>query len=180
MSKLKISNIKVSVKVSAKERMLRWFNKSETAKSTKDCGSFFVYRKNGFVFCIYYTGHVNLTGIKKIECIEEGITILKSIPGILSIKKITVDNITCTGKLHKSVYKWNRSFADYLNDLTIIENFDKVQYSPQTFPGAFLKKHGIGTVVFFATGKFNVVGCKSCDSLMQLVGLFLDSLKQIK
>lgn len=179
MPDLQISNIKVSIKTKVHKPSLLNF-KSQNVQKCKDVGSFFVYRQKGFVFSIYYTGHVNVTGIRCMSKLEDGISILKSIPGIQSIKNIILDNITCTGLLPNSMYSCQNGFTEYLNALSALDNFDIIQYSPQTFPGAFLKKTGLGTIVFFSTGKFNLVGCKSYDILAQLITIFMNSILKLQ
>lgn len=178
MYKVRISNLKVSVKVSTCPNKLIEF-KNNKANVCKDSGSFFVYRKLQFVFCIYYSGHINVTGIQTVQQIGACINIIATLPGIKQFNKITIDNITSTAKLHSSIYKWNRSFTTYLQDVANHNIFSKIQYSPQTFPGAFLKTKSEGTIVFFASGKFNVVGCKSAHSLITLIARFTSLIRQI-
>lgn len=169
--KIRISNLKVSIKVQVVPDLLIQF-KNEHQQECKDSGSFFVYRQKSFVYCIYYNGHVNLTGVHCVTHIRSAVHILGQVPGIQAVIGLTVDNITCTAKLHPSIYEWKKSFAEYLQDIARFECFTKIQYSPQTFPGAFLKTQAQGTIIFFATGKFNIVGCKTSHDLLLLLTKF--------
>lgn len=177
-SYLNVSNVKVSVKVVANYQSLYKLRSKLSVK--KENTSFYVFRKNRIVFCIYYKGHVNITGLRTSNEINNCILFLQAIPGVKKIESVKIDNITCSGCLHNSVYKWNQSFSVYLQKLSKTRTFNKIQYCPQTFPGAFLKTFKGGTIVFFATGKFNVVGCKSYKDINILIQKFICALKQLK
>ena len=157
---------------------LRCFKNSINPK--KENGSFFVYRLRGYVFCVYYSGHINVTGIKFIQEIQYIENIINEFYGIKKVIKSTIDNITCTAKISASLYTWNEPFASYLRKIDDISIFDIIQYSPQTFPGAFLKTTNSGTIIFFATGKINIVGCKSVKTIKQLLKKFFKGIIEIK
>ena len=61
-SYLNVSNVKVSVKVVANYQSLYKLRSKLSVK--KENTSFYVFRKNRIVFCIYYKGHVNITGLR--------------------------------------------------------------------------------------------------------------------
>ena len=170
MKKLNISNIKVSVKLFVHPSYLNLFKNNN--KISKENGSFFIYRNKSLVYSIYYKGHVNITGIKTKCDIANALTFLSDIPGVKKLYNFKVDNITCSAKLHQSIYSWNQSFTSYLNQLNHLNIFNIIQYSPQIFPGAFLKSSNTGTIIFFASGKFNVVGCKNIPSILTLIHKF--------
>jgi len=173
-----ISNIKISVKTELCILRIRQF---QNLINCKENGSFFVFRLEGFVFSVYYSGHFNVTGLRNTSEIKKvKSVILSQIIGVTKIHKITIDNITCTSKLNKTVYTWEESFVNYLQRLEVQNSFDIIQYSPQTFPGAFLKTLNTGTIIFFATGKFNIVGCSSEKEIKTLLLKFLRSVKNIK
>jgi len=143
-------------------------------KPQKNNGSFFVHRCDKIVYMIYFKGHVNVTGLKNKLQIMDAISYLQSVPGILSVRLISVDNITCSGQLKSSLYSWDRKFALYLKQFHVGSGYIyKIQYSPQIFPGAFLKSENNGTIVFFATGKFNIVGCKSISAIIKTLKRFI-------
>ena len=175
---LNISNIKISVKTKANPHKLKVLKTNINPK--KENGSFFVHRYCGFVFSVYYSGHINVTGLKSFEKIPEVQKIIKSFYGIKKIISTSVDNITCSATINPTIYKWNRPFTSFLRDIEKEHVFDIIQYSPQTFPGAFLKTKNCGTIVFFATGKFNVVGCKTIKSIKKLLGDFFRSVIRVK
>ena len=145
----------------------------------KENTSFYVFRKGTIVFCVYYKGHVNITGIRTLQQIQNCVDFLSVVPGVKTIQSVQVDNITCSAKLHEHIYTWNQSFRKYLQRLATNKNFLKIRYCPQTFPGAFLKLTKQGTIVFFATGKFNIVGCKSFTDIQDLVYKFLIAIKHL-
>lgn len=178
-NKLCISNFKISVKAIVNVPALNTF-KADTVNNCKDKGSFFVFREEPFVFCIYYRGHINITGIRSSENITVSLRKLMAVKGVLKVYSVKVDNITCTSKLSSRAYQWTTSFTSYLTKLDNLQIFDSVQYSPQVFPGAFLKRANYGTVVFFATGKFNIVGCKSKDELLLTIEQFISAINNVR
>jgi len=177
-TKLNISNIKISAKISAYESDIRdWFLNNRHI--VKESGSFFVYRLNKFVYCIYFKGHVNITGLKNRGDVESSVKLLTLLPFVKSAFLKSIDNITCSGKLSEENYSWNISFAKYLKKLS--ETDINIKFHPQVFPGAFLKfETQEGTIVFFATGKFNIVGCKSFSSILKLLTRFGKSVQHVR
>ena len=81
--KIFVSNIKISLRVLAKRCYLHKL--CSALKPTKQNESFFVHRKNGLVYCIYFTGHVNVTGIKKQIDVTHAICYLKLFSGIQAV-----------------------------------------------------------------------------------------------
>ena len=177
-SKLLISNIKASFKLKSTVLALQHF--CQKVKPKKKNGSFFVHRHKTFVYCIYYKGHVNVTGIKRKHDLIIALSYLKQIPHVCHVKLLSIDNITCSAKLNSGIYTWSEKFSSYLKRLNKLCNgLYTIQYSPQIFPGAFLKTKLLGTIVFFATGKFNIVGCKSFASVFKSLITFTQLLEKL-
>lgn len=166
-----VRNIKVSFKTKALSKSVREFSKT-SIKFIDIKPSFFVKRHNKFVFCVYYTGHINVTGLSRLDQIKHCAKLIKQIPGIQKISYCKVDNITCTGSVtfkSKSVFLKLIKFAfDSSSNL-----FDRIKYCQETFSGA-LFANANGTLVLFMSGKFNIVGC---DTYLKAITLYNDLLK---
>lgn len=167
-SRLITSNIKISVKVRIPRSSLESF---KTLRGfTKETYSFFVHRRRRLVYTFYYSGHVNVTGIKKKFDLQKILKFLYSIDGFEKVTQIHVDNVTVTGCV--SPLHLTSNFRQQLYSIAKLGLFDSIAYKRQSFPGAFLKKKQVGTIVFFSSGKFNIVGCRSRLQVRDLIDRF--------
>lgn len=175
-----ISNVKISVKTRVTPRALQVFKNSKGFE--KETYSFFTHRKEGLLYTFYFGGHVNVTGIKHKKDIDRLTTYLFDVVNISKIYKITIDNSTVTGKLKRRLFNKNESFTECIRRISNSSDniFNKITYQRQSFPGVFLKINSVGTVVFFSSGKFNIVGCKNCHNLIYILNQFLQVMSNNK
>lgn len=175
---LSISNVKISVKVKSKTKAIRRFK--ERFGYTKESPSFFVCRICKLVFIVYYSGHINVTGIRSHDEINQVLNFLLAVPGIKRIESYQIDNITSSGQLSKRVFKSQGvPFAQYLHNDFFVKYFDAVKYTPQHFPGAFLRIEALGTVVLFSSGKFNIVGCSTPEGILLILYSFIKCVRRV-
>lgn len=135
-------------------------NKHSPQTHLKWCGNFIVL-KNLYSYVIFLkNGFVNVTGIINYEDINKT---LHNLCAILHIKKpdceIFIDNTTYSGSTSRKINLI--SFSDYLHEKGI-----KYQFNPQFFPGLFTAFQNKGRIVFFSSGKYNILGSK-CPSELQ-------------
>lgn len=160
---IRTTNIKLSVAASVNREQLVLF--STCANVTKRHPSFFVYRVHVFVYIIYYSGHINITGIACKKEIHTAIHIAKSIYGVVKLRQCKVDNITSCGDIGVTLHRF---FSLIQNEAESLSNFPIVRFCQESFPGAQFKQPGMGTVMLFRSGKFNIVGCKSFSTIVKL------------
>ena len=175
LSGIRISNIKVSIKTDYDEHALREFAHISTSTFIHKpiTNSFFLFKLNInnhiIVVTIYYRGHVNITGLKTAKEFEDVISIIKRVPGILSIKSCTIDNITASASLEiGSLYSTKLSFTELISHIQHYPSIQTIKYSSQKFPGAFIKFRQGGTVILFPSGKYNILGCKKLEDIHTL------------
>lgn len=170
-----ISNIKLSFKAKINCSILKQFifvnNRNSIYIHRPKTNSFFLFKllkhqTQKIIFTVYYKGHINVTGIKSYKEIVQIKKVLLLIPGIKQLYNYTVDNITATGNLYHSFfhYPFSKVLHTIINNKAI-EQYS-IKYSPQTFPGAFIKiKNNRGTCVLFPSGKFNILGCQNKEQI---------------
>lgn len=173
-----ISNIKISLTCECNEDILRKYaqEQPENIVHRPITKSFFLFRlkidNHDVVITIYYKGHINVTGIKKLSEISILWSIIGEIPGIIKANKIKVDNITATSKLEVgNLRKQKYSFERILQLIEQSDEIKCVQYSSIKFPGAFIRVKQRGTLVLFPSGKFNILGCAKFSEITQLENL---------
>lgn len=169
-----VRNLKVSFKTVSNSHVLTQFANAHI-KNTDIKPSFFVVRCHRFVFCIYFKGHINITGLCHVREICQCATIIKLIPGIHVITACQVDNITCTGALGYTIPQFYQLLS-FLNSSSQ-NDFLRIKYSQETFAGAQLKSR-TGTIILFMSGKFNIVGCKRYVDACLLADTLYNVLKQ--
>ena len=164
MISCKINNIKVSCTLSGPNIFEVLKKISSTQNSvTKQRSNFFVLRCK-FVYIIFYTGHVNITGARDFDQVEtakcELIRIISN--SLISINKTVIDNICLSGSLNTSFDLI--TFADYLR--SIDRDFC---FNPRRFPGLSVTsiERESGTFLIFASGKFVLVGVKNESEIKQ-------------
>ena len=181
---VKISNVKFSLKVTLpSSEILNILSRVSKKRSVSYYNSFCVIRafeKNKtFVFIVYYKGHVNVTGLKGNREISSACRLLKKWFKRHNLVGFKVDNFTASSTLtYGSLFEWPRSFLGLLTDIkdkfvgTHLHGITKysllnIHCHRQKFPGAFLK-YSVGTVILFASGKFNIVGVKKKQHIREM------------
>lgn len=136
--------------------------------------NFFTLRRNGYVYTIFLkNGHVNVSGIRNFNAIKDAMdTFNDQFVTNIHNDNIIVDNTTASGRLPQEeicLHQFARSHQ-HLKELTI-------SIRPHYFPSAVIrqkKKKGEkkeerrnkkGTIVLFANGKYNILGCQTKESI---------------
>ena len=142
--------------------------KSTSPSISKRTHSFVIIRLYSYVYTYFYSGFVNITGIKGYEYIDDAILKLQKFLDIhddnFCNKKPVIDCMSAN---------WNWSSSKLLNrhNLNKIIELSKedsriicVKYNRQRFPALFLKTNS-GTVLWFCTPTVSAVGLKSKEDL---------------
>ena len=122
---------------------------------------------------MFTSGHINVTGLKKIEDVERA---LADIFPVLNIPKGTIipykiDNIQCSGQLNFKTHDLTlRQLCDGIDVVKEQYGIDSVTFEPSRFPGGFIKFASSveadipkGTVLLFGSGKFVIVGLRNIE-----------------
>ena len=169
LTQQKISNIKYSCQLKEKTGDLRNTLKQfcqENSSVTVRQPNFFVLRKT-YVYVIFFTGHVNVTGCSSVEAIGLSRDILLQCLGTrMEIGKITIDNITSSGAINRVKKIRLPELTQKLKRLEI-----PFRYNPHRFPGLNFKLKSV-TVIVFNSGKFILVGSKSMSEIEESVRHF--------
>ena len=131
---------------------------------SKYCSSFFVLRWNKFVYCVYYSGHINITGIETENNIAKSINHIVNVCNISETHSFKIDNITYSNTLKRNIFDTYVSFEEFVSEIDVFDFIISVQYSPQKFPGAFLRTEK-GTIIIFSSNKYTIVGTSSFKEL---------------
>lgn len=176
----KVNNIKVSYKLNASFLKLRLLTLSSEVEVSKKSNNFFVLRKNGFVYIIFYNGHVNCTKLVTLDEIESSKSVLIQYLKECSVSETKIDNITASGSVFNSNNTEKKrklnlfKLCAYLKEKNV-----KHRYNPHRFPGLNFRLYNV-TFLIFNSGKFIVIGGKSITGLhstindfSQFMGVFL-------
>ena len=168
------------------------FNRLKNAIKCKVYGNFIVFNCPTRIVCtLFSTGHVNATGIKMLDQINDTADKVMSQlndalqESSLSIDKkgTRVDNISAAG-FYGPI---RENFLKIISRMKLIEcvydNVLKVSYNNQKFPGLFIKTQP-AMIIAYKSGKFVIVGSRTLKSLKQTASIvrliFLHSNKNIK
>lgn len=161
-----VNNIKVSYKVVCPSlpELLSELSVEKDAKKTTN--NFFVLRQLGFVYVIFYTGHVNCTKLKTLDDVEKSKQLFLRLSVKCEVTNCRIDNITASGKVSPGSRLNLFSFCSFLKKEGIAHNFD-----PHKFPGLNFKLMSV-TFILFNSGKFILVGGKSVTRLHLIINVF--------
>ena len=124
----------------------------------KRYNNFYVF-KSCFTFIIFPTKNfVNITGLK---CKKEIPTAIDAFKKSFSLENtqeifIRIDNITATFHI-PNLPPLRLLFQKLKKSASVLS----VRFNPHLFPSVYLKLGKVGTFVIFASGKTNLVGCRS-------------------
>ena len=168
----KVNNIKVSYKLNASFLKLKLIALSKEIEVSKKSNNFFVLRKNGFVFIIFYTGHVNCTKLLTSNEIESSKSVLIQSVKECSVTETKIDNITASGSIfdNHSIASGRKINLFKLCSFLKVNNV-KHRYNPHRFPGLNFKLYGV-TFLVFNSGKFILIGEKSLVDLNSTINEF--------
>jgi TATA-box binding protein (TBP) (component of TFIID and TFIIIB) len=178
-----INNLKIRFTIFRKQlpKLREEIKKLSTVQSVKTHHNFIVF-KNSFVFIIFFnSGTVNITGIKSFSNISDAICCFCTTFNISrsSIKSETiVDNITATGSFGRTVNL--RNLKETINNGGKTESkISAASFNPNYFPAVFCKTFGIGTVLVFGSGKYNIVGAKCQEHVLEIFRLISVFIKKL-
>jgi len=140
----------------------------ECKEVTKTTASFCVVRLNEskLVFCIYYKGFVNGTGVRNLLQLESALTIFKAHFDLESkeIGLVTIDNISST---YKPAELKPVNLCNLIAQIKEEKCIKSIKYNRERFPGLFLKTD-FGTLIWFATNTVISIGAKTRADLLNL------------
>ena len=118
-----------------------------------------------YTFIIFYSGDVNIVGLRKKEEIALAVSFFCSYASLLPedvIKESTIDNITATGKLQHGL---NLTHFFHFCKRQKNSSFPIVAFNPSIISVLYLTFHRGGRLIFGKTGKFSIVGVKKIQHL---------------
>lgn len=170
MAACAINNVKVSCKVTGPSIKRTLQDLSCTSDSvTRKSSNFFVLRSK-YVYIIFFTGHVNITGVRSVNEVANSCIHLKGLlhNKDLEISTPSIDNICSSGSVRDRVDLYQ--LAVFLQ-----KNGYQFCFNPHKFPGlsiAPLENAARGTFTIFSSGKFILVGLKSSYELDSVTKVF--------
>jgi TATA-box binding protein (TBP) (component of TFIID and TFIIIB) len=128
----------------------------------------------------YFSGHINVTGIRKRSDIEEAVQHFLSLAGLqqASVKVAPrIDNISCGGR-----YGIDVCITEIIEVLEELDNLvegtdlvDSIRFKPDHFGGIhvhFPKKFGGGLITLFSTGSYSLVGVRTEERAKEIYEQF--------
>lgn len=160
---MKISNIKAhflvnNKRISAYSSTLKQEGLIENSGAVSP--SFIVLRRKHFVFTCFFSGFINVTGVKNFEQLKKSV---KCLAKCLHMRKKyfqnpIVDSISSSYPNPSLVPKQNVSHV--IKEAYSFSCVRSIKYNRERFPAAFIKTN-YGTVLWFGTPSIVVVGSKS-------------------
>lgn len=164
---LGVKNIKISVKATDPASAIGNIARLRPGFVSKRKQSFFVLRPDEFVYCIYYSGHINVTGLKRLDDVRKSCLFLRRELSLNILEgSAKIDNITSATEVQSDQYFNLTRFVSQLAASAFYSTACSrckivgLCYNKQVFPGAFIRTD-IGTILFFNTNKVVCVGTKT-------------------
>ena len=176
---MEVCNIKFHFYIKTKFKDL--FNKrlSDCEFVKKTYSSFCILRINKIVYSCFYSGFINVTGVRNFELKPVSQKILLSVLGIKQkrkkiFRKSVIDNIT--SKLLNPTFK-KINLVDKRSKFALNENVCTIKYDRQRFPNMFLKTK-FGTIIWSPNNIKTVVGSKGFSDLCKIYEI-INTLNQL-
>ena len=155
---LKITHVKCSFKTGKKQSLQDLFYRLVCKNSVVAKHSNFITIRDTFTYCIFASGHINITGIP--DKLLTGYAVRKC-ERLLDLKhrkrKVKIDNITATARFIHRVD---------IRRLAVSQRPGfRFSLNLEIFPGLYAK-HTDATVLVFATGKLVVIGAKDYNRIL--------------
>ena len=173
LSNMEITNVKIHFHIDSSKR--HCINKS-LIQITKSFPSFIILRHLHLVFTCFYSGFINITGIKDLTYIEEAKLILAN---ILSIKisdfnNEIIDNISAkwVGLGKKNIIL--TLLISYIKKDSLVKSY---KYNREKFPALVIKLLA-GTIIWFPTNTIYSVGAKTKNDL-NLLAIFINKYERM-
>ena len=136
--------------------------------------SFILRHENTYIYQLFTNGHINVTGLKKVEDAHQALTDIfhvLNLPTPVDDVPYKIDNIQCSGQLNFKTHGLTlRQLCDGIDTVKEQYGIHSVAFEPARFPGAFIKfscsvpaKIPKGTVLLFRSGKFVIVGLREVE-----------------
>lgn len=164
-----VCNIKCHCEI--KKKYLYEFVNSFKHKGYKQFPSFEVFKVEKYSFVCYYSGYVNITGLKQVGEIKIALGALKKILGntFFEFENVVVDNITakcfCVKPrqicLQRKREKIEFKFKDKIKS---------IKYKREIFPNMFIKTK-YSTLIWSSNNKVSCVGLKKLVHIKKLCKL---------
>jgi TATA-box binding protein (TBP) (component of TFIID and TFIIIB) len=151
---------------------IRKISEVKDKKTFKKLHNFIVFRSS-FIFTIFFkSGTVNITGIQRLTDISQAVSVFCQTFDISRrdiVDSIIIDNITASGSFNRDINL--RNLKEKINGGKNESRIKSASFNPNYFPAAFCKTFGIGTILIFGSGKYNIVGAKSQLDVMEVFNL---------
>lgn len=164
---LLLRNVKLHFIVSGEIIIPSQFEANTTVRHVRN---FLVLRSDHFVFTIFTSGYVNLTGVRDFEDIPNGLRVFNDIFKLaVLLNDVVVDNTTFTSTLrsrsennsrHTNLFKVLKRVNELRDAENKLVNL-RITLQPHHFPGAVLRRDGKPTVIIFASRKIVIVGART-------------------
>jgi len=167
---MEVCNVKFHCTVLKKHFTTYYRELYKTDLAIKRFPSFCVLRFQGtkFVFNCYYTGYLNVTGVRNLEGISVALDVLCHFLNLPQnvFGNVTVDNISarCNKLSHKCVILQEKKLR--INH----EEIKSIKYRREVFPNMFIKTD-YGTIIWSAKNRVTCVGIKKEQHLTNLLSL---------
>lgn len=169
-----ICNIKIHCRI--RQNDLNLFVQSFKNKGAKIFPSFEIFKIQNFSYICYYSGFLNVTGLKQISDIENSLNILKNYFKVCNLKfgAIVIDNITtkCTCVKQEQICLQNKK--EKILASSLFQDIITIKYEREIFPNMFLKTKHM-TIIWSSNNKVSCVGLKNiaqfqdaCELIKQL------------
>lgn len=152
-------NVKFHFKVDKKECLEYCLRKKLKNRN------FDIHRIGKKVFTVFTSGHVNVTGVKSFDRVNESVLAFTSEFGLSfqnCCETIVIDNSTSSA----CVLLCNNERIDLSSLKGKVEN-STLSLRPHFFPGAVLRRKNKCTIIVFTTGRFIIIGAKSQEAVCE-------------
>ena len=117
------------------------------------------YKNVKFVYIIFYSGHINCTGIASIELVNLAVHLFKR-SYITSISSFKVKAIAATAKLDRGLTPVELDKLVHISSCEV-----RISLPNNKFAGLMLRFQGGGSAQVFYSGKVNFLGARSLSHL---------------
>lgn len=132
----------------------------------KRINTYCIIEYEGFIYSIFYTGHINITKIQNRLQLNKSVYLICNLLNYNSKISIQIDNITYSGQsISRKVSLSN--FCLYLNteetetywNIILPIHIKSIKVNFMCFPNCFIKTNS-GTVILAKSGKYSMIGCR--------------------
>lgn len=162
---LAINNIKFGFTIKPPSLYLPKLDYLSDFFEVKKKGNIVTLRTEDYVFIIFTSGHINATGVKSLDLIEDCLDFfltIFSLPYSNSDINVRIDNISASCFLGHPLHVG----IDALRDITKVHQ-GTLSFNQEAFPGITINLPW-GTLIIFTSGKINAVGVKKKTNLRML------------